>query len=192
MASRTRKYMFKRKKVIVFSFEGKNNKTEKMYFSHFNPSNDDYILKTFSAGVTDIKNMISSTKVKRNEYDYHASEDLTFIFVDADGDKEKLRLINEYKRKQPKDIHIIVSNPTFELWFLNHFTKTSKQMNNQELYKELNKYINNYEKNNDYYDLLEDKFGVAMTNGKYQLSLAQDNPFSEVTYLFDNDIINKK
>ncbi len=82
---------FKRKKVIVFAFEGKNNKTEKMYFSHFKPSDDDYILKTFSSGVTDIKNMIDSKKAKRKEYDYHANEDITYIFVDADADNNKLK-----------------------------------------------------------------------------------------------------
>ena len=192
MAKKGSKYIYNPKKVIVFAYEGKNNKTEKMYFSHFKPSDDRYILKSFSAGVTDIKNMIKSVKAKRNEYDYHPSEDLTYIFVDGDDDINKLKLINELKEKQPKDIRIIVSNPTFEVWFLNHFIKTSKYMNNDELFKELNKYLPHYEKNNDYFDYLNPLTKEAISNSNFQLSLRKDNPYSEVVSLFSNNILIKK
>lgn len=192
MASSKNKFKYKRKKVIVFAYEGKNNKTEKMYFSHFKPCDDDFILKAFSSGVTDIKNMIESTKKKRSEYDYHANEDLTYIFVDADGNADKLKLIKEYQKKQPKDIRIIVSNPTFEIWFLNHFVKTAKPMNNDALIKELKKYLNNYQKNIDYFDNLENQLETAISNSKYQLSLNKDNPFTEVVSLFDGFVIEDK
>lgn len=183
---------YSRKKVIVFAFEGKNNKTEKLYFSHFKPSDDNYILKSFSSGVTDIRNMIKSVKGKRAEYDYHATEDLTYIFVDGDNDSTKLSLISTIKAKLPKDIHLIVSNPTFEVWFLNHFANTTKQMNNEEIIKELKKHINNYQKNEDYYNLLEINTNIAIHNSNNQLSLNIDNPFTDVVKLLANNIIKKK
>jgi len=183
---------FKRKKVIVFAFEGKNNKTEKMYFSHFKPSDDDYILKTFSSGVTDIKNMIDSTKAKRKEYDYHANEDITYIFVDADADNNKLKQIRDYKSKQPNDIHIIISNPTFEIWFLNHFIRTNKEMTNSQLLVEISKHLIDYSKNVDYFEILEGKIEKAISNSKFQMGQGNDNPISEVVSLFEDNIIVKK
>ncbi len=53
------KSQFYRKRVIVFGFEGKNNKTEMNYFSHFKPKDDRYILKCLSCGVTDPVGMIN-------------------------------------------------------------------------------------------------------------------------------------
>ena len=73
----------KRKRIIVFGFEGKNNKTETNYFSHFKPYDSRYIFKFVSCGVTDPANMVSSIKTKRKEYDYNASEDITLLFIDS-------------------------------------------------------------------------------------------------------------
>ena len=67
------------KKIIFLSFEGKNNKTESNYFRHFKPSNENYILKTFSSGCTDVKNMINSSKRKAARYGFSA-KDFLFIF----------------------------------------------------------------------------------------------------------------
>ena len=64
-----KKGKIERKRIIVLGFEGKNNKTESNYFSHFKPKNDRYILKSFSCGVTDPRNMIKSAKEKRKDYD---------------------------------------------------------------------------------------------------------------------------
>ena len=80
---------FFRKRIIVFGFEGKNNKTETNYFSHFKPTDDRYILKCISSGVTDPLGIINSIKKKRKDLDYNSREDLTFIFVDDDCDCEK-------------------------------------------------------------------------------------------------------
>lgn len=185
-------FKYKRKKIIVFSFEGKNNKTESLYFSHFKPSDDNYILKTFSSGVTDPINMVKSTKNKRKKYDYNASEDITYIFIDGDDDSRKIELIKNIKKTLGKDVHIIVSNPTFETWFLNHFEKTTKSMSNSELLKELNKYINNYQKSNDYFDILDSKTDIAVKNSNYQISLNKDNPYTDTVKLIENKVIIKK
>lgn len=160
----------KRKKVIVFSFEGKNNKTESTYFTHFKPCNSDYILKWFSSGLTDPKGMINSTKNKRKQYDYNSNEDLTFIFIDGDN-TERYQQIKELQKKQPKDISIIITNPSFELWFLNHFVKTSKELTNPQLLDELKHYIPKYSKNFDAYQIIQNLEQNAINNSNYQLSL---------------------
>ena len=65
------------------------NKTETNYFSHFKPTDDRYILKCISSGVTDPLGIINSIKKKRKDLDYNSREDLTFIFVDDDCDYKK-------------------------------------------------------------------------------------------------------
>jgi hypothetical protein len=187
-----KKWKIERKRIIVLGFEGKNNKTESNYFSHFKPKSDRYILKSFSCGVTDPRNMIKSAKEKRKDYDYKVKEDLTFLFVDCDCDKSKSKLVDELQSKQEKDLIIIKSNPCFELWFLNHFCKTTKEYkNNNELIKDLHSYLQNYEKNKDYFLELKDKTNIAIGNSKYQLESAHCGSYTETYKIIDEQIIIK-
>lgn len=181
----------KRKRVIVLAFEGKNNKTESLYFFHFKPKNDNFILKQFSTGMTDPIGMVKSTKIKRNQYDYNPKEDVTYIFMDGDNPK-KLEEIKRLKDKVPKDIKIIITYPCFELWFLNHYIRTGKLFNNQEVIEQLKKMVPNYQKNYDIYPSIKDKQKTAIENSKYQLSLKEETSFTDVIELFVNDILEKK
>ena len=103
-----------------------------------------------------------------------------------------IKQIRDYKSKQPNDIHIIISNPTFEIWFLNHFIKTNKEMTNSQLLVEISKYLIDYSKNVDYFENLEGKIEKAISNSKFQMSKGNDNPISEVVSLFEDNIIVKK
>ena len=117
-----------RKKVIVFGFEGKPNKTEINYFQHYKPVNDEYILKLVSSGYSDPVNIVKSIKEKRKDYDYNAKRgDLTYIFLDSDADANKEATINSIIAKLTTDTRIIVSSPCFEVWFLNHFILSTKE-----------------------------------------------------------------
>ena len=186
-------FKFKRKKMIVFSFEGKNNKTESIYFSNCVACDDDYVLKRFSSGVTDPIKMIASTKSKRKTYDYNAKEDRTFIFMDGDNNKSKIKTIKEIEKSLPSDIKIVLCNPCFEIWYLNHFVKTTKSfLNSEELINELKKYIPNYEKNKDYSDVLLEKILVAIDNSKFQIKQSCINPFNNVWELFEKNIIKRR
>lgn len=180
---------YERKKVIVFSYEGKNNKTEYQYFSHFSAHSDQYIIKPFSSGVTDPKNMVSATKKKRKKLDYNPKEDLTFIFMDGDCDKKKKALISDIRKSLPKDIRIIVSCPCFEIWFLNHFVFTGKEYrNNDELLKELDKHLKGYDKNIDYYSTLCPNTDAAIINSTKQKTNSSPSN-TEVVDLFSESII---
>lgn len=182
-----------RKKLIVFAFEGKNNKTEMNYFHNFEAPSKDSIIKCFSSGYTDLKNMIDSTKSKRSRYDYNPKEDLTFIFVDEDSISYKKEYIDERRIKLSRDIHIIVSKPCFEMWFLNHFIQTTKFYTNNSLMNELKKYINDYHKNLDIYPIIKDRQDKAIINSLFQLKhISEDSSYTEVVNLFSQKIIKEK
>lgn len=181
--------LLKRKKVIVFAYEGKNNKTESQYFSHCSPIDSDYIIKAFPSGVTDPRNMLSTVKRKRSRFDYHTNEDLTYIFVDGDCDDKKLVLIKELKNKLPKDIKIIASNPCFELWFLNHFVRTTKEFkDSNDLIKELEKYLFSYDKKKDYFSKLSPNTKTAIENSNLQKSSGSSSS-TDVVELYNDRII---
>lgn len=178
-----------RKRVIVFGFEGKNNKTETNYFSHFKPVDDRYILKCISCGVTDPVNMINSIKKKRKDLDYNYREDLTFIFVDEDCDKAKKETIDSLQAKLPKDIAIIRSKPCFELWFLNHFCETTKEyMSNDELIIDLKKFIVDYDKNKDYFEILKNHKDTAIKNSILQKDNKNCHTSTDVVKIVDKVI----
>lgn len=180
---------FFRKRIIVFGFEGKNNKTETNYFSHFKPVDDRYILKCISCGVTDPRGMINSIKSKRKDLDYNSREDLTFIFIDDDCNEEKRKIIKALKEKLSKDTVIVKSAPIFELWFLNHFCKTTKEyFSNVELIQDLNKYINDYDKSHDYFDILKSHTKTAVQNSAYQVEHGKECTSTEVYKLIDTYI----
>jgi len=182
-------FKYKRKKLIVFSFEGKNNKTETIYFSHFRPSDDSYILKRISSGVTDPEKMIRETKRKRKEYDYNANEDLTFIFIDGDSKNEKLGMVEDIIKKLPNDITIVLSNPCFEVWYLNHFVKSSRNyLSSKEAISDLCKYINGYTKNNDVFASTVKYIKTAIENSRYQNEKAKSETKTDVFKLMDKII----
>ncbi len=181
-----------RKRIIVFGFEGKNNKTESNYFSHFKPKDSRYILKMFSCGKTDPQGMISSAKQKRKDYDYKSGEDLTFLFIDCDCNEEKKKFVKDIQSRQPKDILIITSNPCFELWFFNHFCKSTKEFSSSaDLINDLNKFILNYSKNKDYYEFLKCKMAFAIENSRHQNDSTSCKSVTEVYKIIDTIICEK-
>lgn len=181
-----------KRRIIVLAFEGKNNKTETHYFSHFKPKDPKYDIKCFSTGVTDPRGMINSTKAKRKDLDYDSRYDLTFIFIDCDCNENKRKLVEELEKKQHNDIKIIKSNPSFETWFLNHFMKTTREFDNAgKLIDVLKKYLINYDKNKDYFDILKGYIQTAIKNSEFQLNDNCCKTFSEVVKVVTNYLITK-
>ena len=66
---------------------------------------------------------------------------------------------------QNESISFIVSNPTFEIWFLLHFKYTTKAyLNGNAVISELKKYIPDYKKSMDCYLKCGDKIAKAINN----------------------------
>lgn len=186
------KKLIKRKKLIIFYFEGKNNKTETIYFKHFKAFSHDFYLRTFPSGANDPLKMVESAKRKRKHLDYNAREDLTFIFIDIDNDNNKKALVNKLNQTLPKDIKIVLSCPSFEIWFLNHFIFTTRYFTNKELLIELSNYIDNYQKNVDVYERISNNIDIALLNSKKQKEQNKDSSFTDVYRLLESNYIIKR
>lgn len=66
-----------------------------------------------------------------------------------------------------KNAEVILSNPCFEMWFLCHFTDSTKYYStNDELLKVLKRNIPEYDKNLDIFDKIKNNTSIAITNSK--------------------------
>ena len=139
----------KTKKIILIVCEGKN-KTERLYFSNFINNNNEYNIKIENSEATDPKGMISTAKKYMKKYGIKKEKDIVFCLMDGDNDKEKCMLIKDLKHKH-RDINIILSHPTFEIWYLLHYKYTTHSFDKEELIAELGKHIKNYQKNKNVY-----------------------------------------
>jgi len=156
-----------RNRIILISTEGKN-KTETLYFSDF--SSKDTRIKFAKGNQTDpvsiAKNLVKD--YRRNGLD-KALNDQAFCVIDGDLSKEREKQIQKAD-SIVKDIDgkVIISNPCIEIWFLCHYTESTKQFfSANEVIEELKKYIPNYEKN--MYGLnaiLDTKKNTAISNAK--------------------------
>lgn len=157
----------KRKRFVVISSEGKN-KTEKLYFKRFN---SDKIRIHFSkGGATHPEGMISELLVEMKDIDFQPQlGDKAYCVIDSDFNEIKNEQIAKAEKKaKTKNIEVIVSGPCFEIWYLCHFIYSTKQYaSNEEVIKELEKYIHGYTKSKeDVYDILLSLQEKAIANAK--------------------------
>jgi len=159
----------KKKPVYLLIAEGRN-KTETMYFSHFQDQDKGYTLRIVKAGNnTDVYSLYKAISKKWDEYGLSANEgDRAFIVLDMDADEQKASKIRDVIRQNKhKGITFIVSNPTFEIWFLLHFKYTTKHyVDGNAVIEDLKKYIPNYEKNADVFALCEERMETAIQNAE--------------------------
>lgn len=192
-----------RKSIIVFNAEGKN-KTEKIYLSRFSSRN--ITIKCPSGNSTDPKNMYSELKkfCEENEYGKNYGDEL-FLLIDSDINSQKMLEIDKIRKKcDDLGIKIIISTPTFEVWFLNHYKySTHEYKNGDEVEKALKEYINDYSKSEDVFDLISDKTNTAIKNSlkleKYHTDLGHDvngcdsNPYTATYKVIDSiEMIEEK
>lgn len=160
---RNRKY----RPIIAISVEG-NNVTEKQYFESFNSQQSPYIVKTVHVGgKTDPK------KLKQELQDYWKENDLDinlgdqgFVIVDLDCDNQKGRII-ESLGSNIDGCRILVSNPCFEVWFLQHNKySTHAFANSDEVISEARRMIPGYSKTTNVYPLLRSNTEIAIKNAQ--------------------------
>lgn len=158
----------KTKKRILFEFEGRN-KTEEKYFKNFSGRNKLYNIRFAYGNDTDPVHMIKSliTYMKREEINSKIGDKIYCVF-DADFDVNKQKDIDMAKKiANENGIELIISNPSFELWYRLHFSYTKKEYNsNKELIEDLKGFIPEYEKNVNIYEKIKDKEKDAIENSK--------------------------
>lgn len=155
-----------RKQIVLLSVEGQN-KTEKNYFNGFNNETTKVVFT--SGNETDPVKLSKRLlqEYKNNQLD-DGLGDLAFCVVDGDVSKKQEVEIRKADTIVKKKGKVIVSNPCIEVWFLFHFTDSTRQYkSSQEAVNRLKEYIPDYEKNmKEIYNQLFDKLDTAIINAK--------------------------
>ncbi len=141
----------KRKPVIFLSLEGKN-KTERLYLFSLNRDYGNmFVLRFISGHETDIKRMLCSLQNQIKDTFRPNDGDKAYCVCDRDCEGYKLDHMLEAKREaHGTPVNLIISNPCFEIWLLNHFQySTRSYLNFQELKNELCRYIPCYYSGNE-------------------------------------------
>ena len=189
----------KRNPFIIIGCEGKN-KTEKIYFKNFNSRK--CIIKFSKGNSTDPVGIVQDL-INFMDNDVGREEnDRVYAVLDTDVNTEKQQQIEDAKKLAKENgVEIITSTPSFEEWFLLHFEYTTKAfVSNDELQKELKKYIDNYSKNNNTYLSIKNQTERAITNAKrlekFQINKGQAldsvncNPYT-AAYKVVEELINR-
>lgn len=160
----------KRKNIILIGSEGKN-KTETKYLTSFNHYLKSYVIHFSSGNETDALGVVNNTLSSFSTEDINLKNgDLVFCLIDYDTintSEHNHKIEVALKKANQKNISVLISNPIFEIWFLQHFRfSTKKYSTNKEVLDELKKYIPNYEKNLDVFPQLFDKTSTALENIK--------------------------
>jgi len=159
----------KRKNVILIGVEGKN-KTEKQYFASLaRDFGKDYSIHFAKGNYTDPNGILQMIIKGVEENDLNLTEgDMAYCVFDTDTDASKQEEIDKaVQNAKKKKIRPILSNPCFEVWFLQHFHSSTKQFrSNAEVLSELEKYIKGYAKNINVYDELRERMSQAINNAK--------------------------
>lgn len=158
----------KRRPIVFLIAEGKN-KTETLYFKAFGHDLNRNV--RFAPGdYTDPVNMVSTLKNFMDDNDFSPElGDKAYCLIDADIDAVKnSQLDKAVKLAEKSNIQIIVSAPSFEYWFICHFTFTGKKyMSNSELLADLEVHIPGYKKSAIHmYDLLKSEVSTAIKNAR--------------------------
>ena len=148
--------------------EGKN-KTETLYFKAFGHDLNRNV--RFAPGdYTDPVNMVSTLKNFMADNDFSPElGDKAYCLIDADVDAAKnAQLEKAAGLAEKSNIQIIVSAPSFEYWFICHFTFTGKKyMSNAELLADLEVHVPGYRKSTFHmYELLKPKVSTAIKNAR--------------------------
>lgn len=191
------------KECILVNYEGKDNKTEEIYFNNYQSREKPYYIKPVDSHVTDPLQMVEALIKYMRRQDINTEYNCkVYCIFDTDVSPEKQTRINQaIKLAQKNNIEPIVSTPCFEIWFREHFKYTRKNYNsNEELLADLRKFIPNYEKNINIYSSISEDTQVAINNCKQlekeqlengnKLNSVQCNPYTSV-YKIVEYLINK-
>ena len=156
-----------RTRIILLSVEG-DNQTEKNYINGLRHDGVRIIYATGNdtdpVGMT--RSLIRDYKNKKLTQELG---DMAYCIVDGDLSKEKEPQILRAD-EMIKSIHgqVIVSNPCVEVWFLCHFTDSTRQYaSGDEAIRRLREFFPGYEKNmKGLTSTLSDKTDVALENAK--------------------------
>lgn len=159
-------YQRKRKSIILLATEGKN-RTETQYFKSI-PSQD-HVIRFAPGNYTDPVNMVRILKKEFDDLEMDAQlGDAAFCLIDSDINKEKDKQIEKADAETKESIKVVVSSPCFEIWYLCHFTSSTRQyVSNNEVLRVLKQYIPGYRKEmSGIFEIIGNKTETAVHNAK--------------------------
>lgn len=154
------------RKIVLIATEG-INKTEQSYFSEFNRIQSEYHIVFASGNSTDpvriVKDAIRTIDNRGIRIDYG---DSVYAIFDTDFNKEEqIRDARNLARKN--QVSLILSNPCFEVWILQHFRfSTRGYHSNEEVISELINRWPEYRKNIGTFQYISDRTDVAIENSR--------------------------
>ena len=154
------------RKVILVSAEGVN-RTERTYFAEFNRLQNDYHIVFATGNSTDPANIVLEAMEggKKKELALRQGDIACAVF---DVDFGKAREIDEARRLAKKNgIRLIMSNPCFEVWLLQHFRYSTRgYLSNNEVIDDLRAYWPEYRKGIGSYSFIVDMTHTAIKNAE--------------------------
>ena len=153
---------------LFISVEGKN-KTERNYLKAIKQKyKSDIIVKFTNTSNSDPIKLLKDLEHLKVACDFDKRIDYSFCVLDRDYSIERLEQIKSFFSKTDFKTQIIISNPSIEVWFLNHFGFSTKYLGDGQCIKELRKHIPNYEKSEEYSDILACHLDEAFKNTSKQ------------------------
>lgn len=196
------------KKVLLIAAEG-NNKTEKNYFKQF--ANDYVAIRFVRGNETDPVQMAKHLIEDCQELELSES-DYAVCLVDSDFDLQKnaqLKCADEQlikaNKKSKYTIQMIQSAPCFEIWYICHFSYTTRGYSKTgDVLRELEKSIPGYQKGQEdcFISLLKGKEQTAIKNARKLEQYCRENkkrphhvefmPSTEVYKIFEEFLMKCK
>lgn len=154
------------KKLIVVATEGKN-KTETNYLKAFNRCQSEYRVVPAKGNNTDAGNIVDDAikAISQEELRFDFG-DLAVALVDTDKGKEA-QIKSARGKAQKNNVQMILSNPCFEVWLLQHYRFSTRSYNSSnEAIEELKSHWSEYEKNTNDFSALIKTTKTALEHAK--------------------------
>ncbi len=100
---------------------------------------------------------------KKEAFDDNEPYDKVWCVFDRDQHERFKEALN---RAEAHDIGVAFSNPSFELWFLQHFRYSTAYIHRDNAVSELEQHIPHYDKSTDVYDYILPQQGCAVDNAR--------------------------
>lgn len=150
-------------------------KTEKKYLLNYRHRGTGVKIEIPNTGYTDPLNLVEFAALKADELGINKHTGSVWVVFDVDTNSDSIieRARNKARRtarERKYSMEVILSNPSFELWYLLHFRLSTAVLTNATLLQNLNGHLPRYDKAEDYFAELRKQQETAIDNANSLLS----------------------
>lgn len=155
----------KRSRKNIFLICCEDEKSSRFYFNGFQKKIPTIDIQVPKHKENDPVKIVDFAINKKASKDLEPNDSVWCVFDVDENTNDKLNEANQLAKKN--DITCILSNPSFEIWYLLHHKCTTKHYSNKELERELKNHLPNYDKNDDtIFNQVYGLTGTAIPNAK--------------------------